>query len=168
MDCLNKNTEPELGLKLSKEGKEWIKLLTIKHWMKKYENGKIERYPVPQNLNNFKEIINAIKILSSKDNSNIIKNILKETKKNIIIENIKNEERFQERIKIWAKTFLHGKIQDKFIIPFPEISPEFLIRTCKNILKNKEDCIRFLKMLIENNLIDSKQIYQTLVDKIYK
>ena len=124
VDCLNKNTEPELGgLKLSREGKEWIKLLTINHWMNRCENGKIERYPVPQNLNNSKEIINAIKILSSKDNSNIIKNILKEAEKNIIIENIKNEERFQERIEIWAKTFLHGKIQDKSIIPFPEISP---------------------------------------------
>ena len=75
LDCINNNSDPQLGrLKLSKEGKEWIKLLTIKEWMKKCSKGEISRYPVPKNLNNSKEIINAIKILSSKNNSDLITN----------------------------------------------------------------------------------------------
>ena len=49
VDCLNEDREPNLGgLELSHIGKEWIKLLTIKHWM---ESGPIEkenddRYPI--------------------------------------------------------------------------------------------------------------------------
>ena len=136
--------------------------------MKKYDRSKNERYPVPKNLNNSKEIIDAINILNSIDNSDIINNILNEEEKNIIIKNIKNGVRFKERIEIWAKALLHGKILDNSIVLFPEVSPEFLINTCKNIIKNKIDCIRFLKMLIENHIIESKKIYQTLVDQIYK
>ena len=36
LDCINDNKEPDLGgLSISQVGKEWIKLLTIKDWMKK-------------------------------------------------------------------------------------------------------------------------------------
>ena len=165
LDCINNNSDPQLGrLKLSKEGKEWIKLLTIKEWMKKCSKGEISRYPVPKNLNNSKEIINAIKILSSKNNSDLIKKVLKEAENNIFVEDIKNE----QIIETWAKAFLKRTILDESIIPFPKVFPEFLIRKSKNILKNKNDCSSFLKWLIENNIIESKIIYQILLDKIYK
>ena len=56
VQCMDSNIEPELnGFKISREGKEWIKLLTIKEWMRKISiQGKIKRYPLPKNLNNSK------------------------------------------------------------------------------------------------------------------
>ena len=62
VQSMDSNIEPELnGFKISREGKEWIKLLTIKEWMRKSSiQGKIKRYPLPKNLKNSKEIISAI------------------------------------------------------------------------------------------------------------
>ena len=165
VDCINTNIEPELGgLTLSKEGKEWIKLLAISRWMNKTNSKETERYLVPKNLSNSEEIKNAIRILESNDNSKLIKEILKEKEYNIIVKNIK----YSERINIWIKAYLQGKLLDKTIIPFPEVAPEFLIKECKSIMNNKKDCISFLNILIQNNIIQSKDIYQSLVDKIYK
>ena len=50
VDCMDSNIEPELnGFKISREGKEWIKLLTFKEWMKKISiQGKIKIYPLPK------------------------------------------------------------------------------------------------------------------------
>ena len=165
VDCINTNIEPELGgLTLSKEGKEWIKLLAISRWMNKTNSKETERYLVPKNLSNSKEIKNAIRILESNDNSKLIKEILKEKEYNIIVKNIK----YSERINIWINAYLQGKLLDKTIIPFPEVAPEFLIKECKSIMNNKKDCISFLNILIQNNILQSKDIYQILVDKIYK
>ena len=165
VDCINTNIEPELGgLTLSKEGKEWIKLLAISRWMNKTNCKETERYLVPKNLSNSEEIKNAIRILESNDNSKLIKEILKEKEYNIIVKNIK----YSERINIWINAYLQGKLLDKTIIPFPEVAPEFLIKECKSIMNNKKDCISFLNILIQNNILQSKDIYQILVDKIYK
>ena len=165
VDCINTNIEPELGgLTLSKEGKEWIKLLAISRWMNKTNSKETERYLVPKNLSNSEEIKNAIRILESNDNSKLIKEILKEKEYNIIVKNIK----YSERINIWINAYLQGKLLDKTIIPFPEVAPEFLIKECKSIMNNKKDCISFLNFLIQNNILQSKNIYQILVDKIYK
>ena len=87
VDCLNEDKEPNLGgLELSHIGKEWIKLLTVKHWM---ESGPIggendDRYPIPKNLSNSKEIISALMILNSCNNSFITKMALKEKERQII------------------------------------------------------------------------------------
>ena len=165
LDCINDNTEPDLGgLKISKEGKEWIKLLTIKDWMGKLNRGPNARYPIAKNLSNSKEIINPIKILSSNDNTDLIKTILKEKEYNIIVDDIK----YKYLIEIWIKAFLYEKIPDKSLVPFPQVSPEFLIKKCKNVLENKNDCISFLNFLIKNSIIESKNIYQTLINKFYK
>ena len=56
------------GLSISKEGKEWIKLFTIQYWMINFDRDEITRYPIPQNLNNNKEIISTIILLNSDDN----------------------------------------------------------------------------------------------------
>ena len=165
LDCINNNTEPDLGgLKISKEGKEWIKLLTIKDWMTKCNRGENARYPIPKNLNSSKEIINAIQILSSSDNSNLVKTLLKEKEYNMIVDDIE----YKHSIKIWIKAFSEGKMPDKSLLPFPQVSPEFLIKECKNILDDKNKCISFLNFLTKKSIIDSKDIYQTLIDKLYK
>jgi hypothetical protein len=70
LDCIDNNIDPELNrFEISKEGKEWIKLLTIKKWMKNFKN---KRYPIPKNLKNSPEIISAVMILDSNNNSELI------------------------------------------------------------------------------------------------
>ena len=132
--------------------------------MGKLNRGPNARYPIPKNLSNSKEIINAIKILSSSNNSDLIKTILKEKEYNIIVDDIK----YKYLIEIWIKAFLYEKMPDKSLVPFPQVSPEFLIKKCKNVLENKNDCISFLNFLIKNSIIESKNIYQTLINKFYK
>ena len=165
LDCLNNNIDPNLdGLKLSKEGKEWIKLLTVKDWMKKCNRGENSRYPIPKNLNNSEEIISAIQILNSDNNSNIIKNMLKEKEYNIITEEIISK----DRIKLWINEISNKKIIDKSVVPFPKVAPEFLIKECKNYIKDKGDCLTFLDHLFVNQIIEPKKIYQTLIDNFYE
>ena len=165
VQCMDSNIEPELnGFKISREGKEWIKLLTIKEWMRKISiQGKIKRYPLPKNLNNSKEIISAINILNSKNNSHLMSIVLKEKTNDIINEDLVN----REYIKIWIKGFLKGKILDNTIIEFPDVVPEYLIKICKSLI-NKNQCIEFLKILIDNGIIESKNIYSNLVNQIYE
>ena len=162
---MDSNIEPELnGFKISREGKEWIKLLTIKEWMRKSSiQGKIKRYPLPKNLKNSKEIISAINILNSKDNSHLMSIALKEKTNDIINEDWVN----RDRIKCWIKGFLKGKILDNTIIEFPDVSPEYLIKICKSFI-NKNQCIEFLKILIDNEIIESKNIYSNLINQIYE
>ena len=170
LDCIESNTEPELnGLKLAKEGKEWIKLLTIKHWMRKCKSGDFCRYPVPKNLNNSKEIISAINLLDVFDESKLVKNIPNEDDYICEYYNINVEDvRKKFLIKIWINAFLKGKLPSLSIIPFPEVANEFLIRSSKSILKNKNDCISFLKWLIENKIVERKDIQQKLINEIYR
>ena len=165
VQCMDSNIEPELnGFKISIEGKEWIKLLTIKEWMRKISiQGKIKRYPLPKNLNNSKEIISAINILNSMNNSNLMSIVLKEKINKIINEDLV----YRDHIKIWIKGFLKRKILDNTIIEFPNVAPEYLIKICKNFI-NKNDCIEFLKMLINNKVIESKNIYNDLLNQIYE
>ena len=165
VQCMDSNIEPELnGFKISREGKEWIKLLTIKEWMRKSSiQGKIKRYPLPKNLKNSKEIISAINILNSKDNSHLMSIVLKEKTNDIINEDLVN----REFIKVWIKGFLKGKTLDNTIIEFPDVAPEYLIKICKSLM-DKNKCNEFLKMLIDNEIIDSKNIYSNLVNQIYE
>ena len=165
VQCMDSNIEPELnGFKISREGKEWIKLLTIKEWMRKISiQGKIKRYPLPKNLKNSKEIISAINILNSKDNSHLMSIVLKEKTNDIINEDLVN----RDHIKIWIKGFLKGKTLDNTIIEFPDVAPEYLIKICKSLI-NKNQCIEFLNMLIDNKIIESKNIYNDLLNQIYE
>ena len=167
LSCIKENVEPNLnGFEISKEGKTWIKLLIIGDWMErynyKYKGHKNTRYPIPKNLNNSKEIISAIMILNSNEKSQLIKIVLKEKEKNIIEKDFKDK----AIIEVWIKAFLKNKIPDQIFLSFPEIVPEFLIIECKKII-SKDKSVLFLNWLIENNIIESKNIYQELINKIY-
>ena len=164
-DCIDSNIEPELnGFKISKVGKEWVKLLTIRTWMKKcYFKDNIKRYPIPKNLSNSEEVKSAIKILSAWDNSKLVSIVLKEKENEIIEENIKN----RTIIEIWINAFLKGSTLDNLFIPFPEVAPEYLIKNCKNFL-NKDNCKMFLNMLIKNKIIAPKRIYNDLINQIFE
>jgi NADPH-dependent 7-cyano-7-deazaguanine reductase QueF-like protein len=164
-DCIDSNIEPELnGFKISKVGKEWVKLLTIRTWMKKcYFKDKIKRYPIPKNLSNSEEVKSAIKILSAFDISKLESIVLKEKENEIIEENIKN----RTIIEIWINAFLKGSTLDNLFIPFPEVAPEYLIKNCKNFL-NKDNCKMFLNMLIKNKIIAPKRIYNDLINQIFE
>lgn len=166
VDCLNEDREPNLGgLELSHIGKEWIKLLTVKHWM---ESGPIggendDRYPIPKNLSNSKEIISALMILNSTNNSFITKLVLKEKERQKIIEDSNNT----LLINLWIDSFLKGKTIDPSIVPFPIISARYLIEECRKKL-NENNCSQFVKMLIDNQIIINKQIYEKLINDIYR
>ena len=165
LDCINNNEEPELdGLSISREGKEWIKFLTVKDWMKKLNRSeKNIRYLIPQNLNNSKELISALIILNSNDNSKLIKTVLEEKKNQIISKDIENK----TVIKIWINSFLKKKLLDESIIPFPDVAPEYLIKLCKENISNKNICLEFLDTLIKKGILKMKKIYKTLIDKYY-
>lgn len=162
LDCINEAKEPELnGFKLTSEGKEWIKLLTIKDWLRKYSSN--ERYALPKNLSNSKEIISAIMILNSLDNSYLVKNIIKEEENQIIKNNIQDG----YSIEIWINAFLNMEVLNSAIVPFPIVAPEFLIRKCNEKNLNKIQCEQFLKWLINNNIIERKVIYEKIINNIY-
>ena len=164
LDCINNNLKPDLGeLEISQTGKEWIKLLTIRDWMKKLNRSENRRYPLPKNLNCSKEIISAIKILASKDNQALIRKLLKENEKDIIID----ETERKTKIKIWMDGFLKRVEVSQLIVPFPEVAPEFLIKLCKENLSDKNQCISFVNQLINKKIIAYKNIYQKLIDEIY-
>ena len=164
-DSTNENKEPDLGgFTISQEGKAWIKLLTVKDCLKKYNRSEENiRYLIPQNLSNNREIITAIMILNSNDISKIIKTFLEEKKNQIISEDIENK----TQIKNWINSFLKKKLLDKSIIPFPEVAPEYLIKLCKDNIISKNICNVFLNTLIKKDIIENKEIYKTLVDKYY-
>ena len=163
LQCIEKIEEPDLnGFKINEEGKNWIKLITIKEWMKTYDLKK-ERFPIPQELFNSKEIVSAIMLLNSNDNSQLIKTILKEKEKEILKEDIKRE----QLIDIWTNAFLQRLNVDIKIVPFPSVAPEFLIRTCKRNL-NKTDCKLFLNDLVEKKILQFRNIYEKLINSIYK
>ena len=127
--------------------------------MKKcYFKNKIKKFPIPKNLSNSDEVKSAIKILSSDNNSNLVNIVLKEKENEIITEDIKN----RTIIELWIKAFLNGKILDNITVPFPEVAPEYLIRICKTFF-NKDDCKLFLNMLINNQIIEPKNIYNDFV-----
>ena len=161
-ECIDSKTEPELnGFKISTVGKEWIKLLAISTWMKKcYFKDKIKKYPIPKNLNNSDEVKSAIKILSADNNSKLVSMMIKEKENAIVAENTK----IRTYIEIWINAFLNGKIPDKTIVPFPEVAPEYLINICKSFF-NRDDCKLFLNMLIENQIIEPKKIYNDLLNQ---
>ena len=84
IDCIGGGGESDVGgLSISKEGKEWIKLFTIKYWMINFDLDEITRYPIPQNLNNNKELISAIILLNSGDNWKLLSKISMEGINNI-------------------------------------------------------------------------------------
>ena len=128
--------------------------------MKKLNRGDNIRYPLPKNLGNSKELISAIKILNSSDNSHFVKNDLKEKVNSIITKNIEDK----HSIKIWKDAFLQRIIPNSSLITFPEVAPEFLIRECKNILENKNYCFSFVNWLIENKIIEQKEIGYLYLD----
>ena len=164
LDCINNNSIPNLGqLEISTTGKEWIKLLTIRDWMKKLNRGENRRYPLPRNLNNSKEIISAIMVLDSDNNQSLIKKLLKESEKDIIIDEIIKK----DRINIWINSFSLNVKLNQLVVPFPEVAPEFLIKEVKNVLVDKNQCISFVKMLVNEKIIPNKKIYQKLIDENY-
>ena len=167
-DCIDSNTEPELnGFKISKVGKEWVKLLAIRTWMKKcYFKDKIKKYPIPKNLSNSEEVKSAIKILSASDNSKLMSIVLKEKENEIICEDI----RYRTIIEIWIKAFLKGNNNFNYLnslVPFPEVAPEYLVKICKTFLK-KDNFKLFLNMLIESKIIGSKRIYNDLINHFFE
>ena len=159
LECINKNIQPELnGFEINQEGKAWIKLFTIKEWMKKYNNDTIKRYALPKRLNNSNEIISAIIILNQGDNSKLIQNIIQKEENNMLINNIeKNCE-----IKLWINAFLNGIEPINSIVPFPDVPPESLIIQCKKIL-DKNKSILFLNWLFTHHIIQKKEIYQKFI-----
>ena len=120
-----------------------------------------KKYPIPKNLIISDEVKNVIKILSEGNNSKLVNIILKEKENENINEDIKN----RTIIEISIKAFLNGKIPDNNIVPFPEVAPEYLVRICKTFF-NKDDCNLFLNMLIKNKIIESKNIYKDLVNRL--
>lgn len=164
LDCINNDSIPNLGqLEISTTGKEWIKLLTIRDWMKKLNRGENRRYPLPKNLNNSKEIISAIMVLDSDNNKSLIKKVLKENEKDIIIDEVEKK----TQIKNWINAFSLNEKLNQLVIPFPEVAPEFLIKEVKNVLVDKNQCISFVKMLVNEKIIPNKKIYQKLIDENY-
>ena len=97
------------------------------------------------------------------NNSNLMSIVLKEKINEIINEDLV----YRDHIKIWIKGFLKGKTLDNTIIEFPDVAPEYLIKICKSLM-DKNKCNEFLKMLIDNEIIDSKNIYSNLVNQIYE
>lgn len=165
LDCINNDSIPNLGqLEISTTGKEWIKLLTIRDWMKKLNRGENRRYPLPKNLNNSKEIISAIMVLDSDNNKSLIKKVLKENEKDIIIDEVEKK----TQIKNWINAFSLNEKLNQLVIPFPEVAPEFLIKEVKNVLVDKNQCISFVKMLVNEKIIPNKKIYQKLIDENYQ
>ena len=57
---------------------------------------------------------------------------------------------------------------NQLVIPFPEVAPEFLIKEVKNVLVDKNQCISFVKMLVNEKIIKNKKIYQKLIDENYQ
>ena len=165
LDCINNDSIPNLGqLEISTTGKEWIKLLTIRDWMKKLNRGENRRYPLPKNLNNSKEIISAIMVLDSDNNKSLIKKVLKENEMDIIIDEVEKK----TQIKNWINAFSLNEKLNQLVIPFPEVAPEFLIKEVKNVLVDKNQCISFVKMLVNEKIIPNKKIYQKLIDENYQ
>ena len=162
VECIRNNIEPDLnGFKISENGKKWVKLLAIKDWMYKCYDDK-KKYPIPKELEESKEIISALKILSSENNVQLIKTILKEKEIEKESENVKKTTLIQFLIDGYL-----NNIDVTKIISFPEVAPEFLISICKEKL-NKQDCIYFLQSLIEKKIIISKNIYEELINSYYK
>ena len=160
--CMINTIEPELnGFKLTSEGKAWIKLLTIKQWMRRHSPG--DRYALPKNLNNSKEIISAIMILNSGDNSNLMRNVIKDEENEIIEKNNTNN----TYIKIWINAFLNSELLNINVVPFPVVVPEFLIRKCKEEKLDQNQCEEFLEWLTSNKIIEQKTIYQEIIGEIY-
>ena len=122
-----------------------------------------DRYPIPKNLSNSKEIISALMILNSTNNSFITKLVLKEKERQKIIEDSNNT----LLINLWIDSFLKGKTIDPSIVPFPIISARYLIEECRKKL-NENNCSQFVKMLIDNQIIINKQIYEKLINDIYR
>ena len=162
VECIRNNIEPDLnGFKISENGKKWVKLLAIKDWMYKCYDDK-KKYPIPKELEESKEIISALKILSSENNVQLIKTILKEKEIEKESENVKKTTLIQFLIDGYL-----NNIDVTKIISFPKVAPEFLISICKKKL-NKQDCIYFLQSLIEKKIIISKNIYEELINSYYK
>ena len=162
--CMNNNIEPQLnGFKITSEGKAWIKLLTIEIWMNIYLPEK-KRYLLPKNLSNSREIISAIMILNSSNNSDLVKKISNEENETEIM-NKNNVNIFY--IKIWINAFLKNMMVNE-IVPFPIIEPEFLIRQCREANLDENNCNLFLDWLTNNNVIMQKNIYQEFIKKIYE
>ena len=159
LECINKNIQPELnGFEIDKEGKAWIKLLTIKEWMRKFNNDSIKRYALPLRLNNSNEIISAITILNKNDNSKLIQSIIKEAENSINIDNIEKN----HAIKLWIRAFLNGLEPINSSVPFPDVPPESLIIQCEKHL-DKNNSILFLNWLFNHKIIPNKEIYQNFM-----
>ena len=162
LGCIQNKEEPELnGFHLSEEGKKWIKLITIKEWMKKLKG--TDRYPIPKEIMESDELISSIMLLNSSDNSDLVKSVQKEKEKKIYEEMIENK----KVIEIWIYAFLKNKDVDNEIVTFPKVAPEFLIKICKRIL-TKINCKFFIRMLINKKIIPSHNIYEELISSLYK
>ena len=162
LECIRINEKPDLnGFEISKVGKEWVKLLTIKDWMNKCYDEK-KKYPIPKELEEPEEIKSALIILNSLNNAQLIKTILNEKEEKILIENTEK----RTLIQIYIEGFLKQRDVDGEIVPFPEVAPEFLINICKKKL-NKLECISFLKILITKKIINAKNIHEELINSSY-
>ena len=129
-----------------------------------FDRDEINRYPIPQNLNNNKEMIRAIILLNSDDNSKLLSKISMEKKlEKICSKNIENK----TQIKNWINSILKNNLLDRLIIPFPEVAAEYFIKICKKNIKFKNICILLLEKFIREGLIENKEIYKYLINKYY-
>ena len=129
-----------------------------------FDRDEINRYPIPQNLNNNKEMISAIILLNSDDNSKLLSKISMEKKlEKICYKDIENK----TQIKNWINSILKNNLLDKSIIPFPEVATEYFIKICKKNIKSKNICMLLLETLILEGMVEKKEIYKYLINKYY-
>ena len=159
--CLERDIIPDLkGFFLTKEGNEWIKLFLIRTWGT--IAGKVDNYPyyyyLPKPLKGSKEIINAIELLNITKDEEISDDYLMNKEEKLQTEELE----ITNQIEFLIDEYLNGNDIKNDKNPFSKVSPEFLMKICKNKM-SKEKIQEFLNYLYKVKLLENNKIYDKLV-----
>ena len=131
--CLRRVKTPDLkGFVLTDEGNELIKLFLIRIWGTL--SGDCNQYPnyyfFPKPLRGSKEIINIIELINISKNEEISQFYLQNKEKKLQ----KEESEINNYIEFLITEYLNNNDIKNLENPFPKVSPEFLIKICKDIM----------------------------------
>ena len=124
--------------------------------------GNIEEYPnyyyLPMSLKGSKEIINAIELLNITKDEEISDMYLMNKEKKLQTEELE----ITNSIEFLITEYLNGNDIKNDKNPFSKVSPEFLMKICKNKM-NKENNQNFLNYLYKVKLLENNKIYEKLL-----
>ena len=163
--CLERDMTPDLkGFFLTKEGNEWVKLFLIRTWGT--FTGKAAEYPryyyLPMPLKGSKEIINAVELLNITKDEELSDFYLMYKEKKLQ----KEELEITNRIEFLIDEYLKGNDIKNENNPFSKVSPEFLMKICKNKM-SKEKIQNFLNYLYKLKLLEYNKIYDKINSMVF-